>query len=192
MKRTFIAALAASALALATPGVAAAHGRHHHGHHARTHERHASGARVLRFGAARLSAAPTTTSPTSEEPVGKVVSFEGGVLTIMLTDKSTVSGKVTEDTELRCQPATPLEEQGDDQGGGGDEGDSQDRENGDSQGQFATQHGDSLARAADAQEGDNQERCTATTALVPGAVVLGAELKLTGAGAVWDEVEVIH
>lgn len=201
MKRTLIAVTASAMLALCAPAIASAHHRHHHGNHSRTHKRHASSARILRFGAARLSASNPTSSPTpptSNEAAGKVVSFEGGVLTIMLTGGSTtVSGKVTEDTELRCQPATPSGEEGDEQdnddqggSGGGDQG------QGSGGDQLARQHGDFLAHSADTQGGggddESQEGCTPASALVPGAVVLEAELKLGSAGPVWEQLVVVH
>ena len=188
MKRMFMAALTSSALALAVPAVAVGHGgrHHHHANHARTHGRHARGARLVRFGSASVSGAPTsstTSESPSSEPAGKVVSFEKGVLTIMLTDGSTVSGKVTEDTELRCRSATPTgEDRGDDQGGGDD------------QGEESSEHGDFAAHSADVGEGEddgNQESCT-TAALLPGTTVLEAELKLSGAGAVWEQIDLLH
>jgi hypothetical protein len=210
MRRTLMAVLTPATLALALPAMAAAHRSHHH--HARTHK-HASSARILRFGSARAALAPTTTSPTSqsptptppEEPAGKVVSYKEGVLTIMLKGGSTVSGKVTEETKLRCQSATPPPEseddpgedqssnEGQDQNGGQNEGG--DQGGGSDSGQFAGQHSDSLAHSADVQGGDeggSQENCTAATVLTEGAVVLEAELKISGAGAFWEQLVVVH
>src|SRR5258708_2940072 len=110
MRRILLMAVTGSALALAAPGVASAH--HGKRHHARHHKR----AHLVKFGTASLSttsSAPTTTTPTGQ-PAGKVASFEKGVLTITLTDGSTVSGKVTEDTELGCRSAAAQENSGED------------------------------------------------------------------------------
>ena len=198
MKRMLSAALASSVLVLVAPAVASAH----HGHHprglARTHKHHARSARLERFGVASVSGTPragftVTQSSPENEPAGTIESFEGGVLKIKLGDGSIVSGKVTEDTELRCRSATPPGDDEDDQGdddGGGSQGDEQ----GSSGGQFASQHGDFLAHAADSgdDEGDqNTEGCT-TKALEPKTVVLEAELKLTGTGPVWEQIVIVH
>src|SRR5262249_7738571 len=88
-------AIASSALALAAPQVASAHhGRHHHRHHAHH-------ARFRHFGTVSNTTTPTTKSPVT--PAGTVKSFTEGVLTITLADgTTTVSGKVTEDTEIAC------------------------------------------------------------------------------------------
>ncbi|HWX73753.1 MAG TPA: hypothetical protein VNZ05_00505, partial [Solirubrobacteraceae bacterium] len=100
-----MALLASSLVALLAPAVASAH----HRHHARGHRHHASSARLLNFGAAITSpttgTAPVQSSPTNET-AGTVESFSGGVLKLKLNDGSEVSGKVTDETELRCEPAT--------------------------------------------------------------------------------------
>jgi len=93
MKRTTLfASTAATLLSVALlPAVASAksHHRHHH-RSARTH---------LRFlGTSSL------TAPASDN-AGTVTSFVGGVLTIKLTDGSSVTGKVTAATELKCETA---------------------------------------------------------------------------------------
>jgi hypothetical protein len=106
-----------------------------------------------------------------------VVSFTEGVLTIELTsDKSLIKGKVTERTELECQPAPGA---GSDEEQGGD--DDQDRSDG------------VMAHSSDVgddqgEEQDEEETCT-TAALKPGAVVLRAELLIGGSGAVWEKIE---
>ena len=149
MKRMLFAALASSVLVLVAPAVASAHHGHHHRGLARTHKHHARSARLERFGVASVSGTPragftVTQSSPENEPAGTIASFEGGVLKIKLGDGSIVSGKVTEDTELRCRSATPPGDDEDDQGdddGGGSQGDEQ----GSSGGQFASQHGDFLA-----------------------------------------------
>ena len=203
MKRMLLTLLPASVLALGAPAVASAHHGHHHSRH---HGHHASSARLLNFGAAASSvgtaAGPVQTSPTTEN-AGVVESFENGVLKIKLNaDNSVVSGKVTGDTELRCASATPPSEPGDDdRGDSGNQGDNHDGPS--SPDQFASQHGDLFAHAAslgddNGDQGDDdqgegsQESCSPTTALVKGAIVREAELELSGAGAVWEKVVIVH
>jgi hypothetical protein len=198
MKRTLLTTIASSLLAFAAPAVAsAAHGKHHHGaRHSSAHKRHAKRARLVTFTPAT---APTTAPGTpstppatpSTETAATVTSFTNGVLTITLTDGSVVSGKVTEETELRCQSATPPSgTEGDDQGGGDDQNGSESGEHGgpspagivsrDFQGNNGHGGGD--------DEGD--ESCT-TAALVPGAKIGEAELSVSSAGAVWEKLELI-
>ncbi|MEA2314290.1 MAG: hypothetical protein QOI03_982 [Solirubrobacteraceae bacterium] len=189
MKRIVLTAVASSALALAAPGVASAkHGKHHH---SASHHKHAKRARLEVFGGAFL--APASGSPTSvtaptipaagAESAGKVLSFTGGVLTIMLKDGSTVSGKVTEQTELECRTATPSTSGGDDDQGGGDDSSTESGEHGGP----ATAH---ESENSSGDGGDGGESCT-TAALVPEALVGGAELSVSGAGAVWEKVELL-
>jgi hypothetical protein len=202
MKRTLLMAVASSVLALAAPSVASAHHAKHH--HSSRHKHHAS-ARLFRFGTFGTAFGPTsrsgstqTSAPTSPsgEPAGTVASFTGGLLTITLKDGSTVSGKVTEQTELECSSATaPTSTQTDDQGGGDDEGGRDSGENGGPAGGQPVAHESS----DDQQSGDDDQgedeggssSCT-TAALVPGAVVGEAELSVSGAGAVWKKVELIQ
>jgi hypothetical protein len=181
MKRNLlVVATTSSILALAVPSLALAQGRHHHHstRHASTHKR-GHRAHVLTFGGRHSgspsSAAPTT-GPSSDEPAGTVVSFTEGVLTIELTsDKSLIKGKVTEKTELECQPAASAGS--DEEQGGGDDQDQ-------SEGGMA--HSSDVGD--DQGEEQDEEPCT-TAALKPGAIVLRAELLIGGGGAVWEEIK---
>jgi hypothetical protein len=98
-----------------------------------------------------------------DENTGKVESFEDGVLTISLFNGDTIKGAVTDDTEIEC------DDDADDDHGDDDGPDA-----------VAAHHGD------DDDEGN--EDC-GTEALVAGAKVLEAELKIRDGEAVWDEVE---
>jgi hypothetical protein len=191
MKRMLLAAAASSLLVLAAPSVASAHHGKCHGrsHHACSHVRHAHHARLLKFGAS-LSTTATTTTPTppASEPAGKVASFEGGVLTIMLTDGSAVSGKVTEQTEIRCESAAPTE--GDDADDQGDESSGGNGEDSSSHVGFSSR-GDDLSSGGGDDDGGDAQACT-STALVPGAVVLEAELSIGSGGAVWEHIDLIQ
>lgn len=179
MRRILVAPAALLALALAYPAAASArHGRHHglshQSSHHRRHGRHAQGS----------TAANTNTAPTAPEGenAGTVESFTGGVLTIKLAGGGTVSGKVTEDTGLHCVSATSEAGTGDgNQGDGGDHGWSS---------------GSDMARmsdfsSSDGDDDDQQETCT-TALLVENAVVRKAKLELTGAGAVWECLLLVH
>lgn len=158
MKRLLLTTTTVSAmLALAAPGVASAHHRAERHHH---HARHAS---------------------TNRETAGTVASFTGGVLTITLTNGSTVSGQVTDQTEIRCLPSaspTAGENQGDDRGRGDDRS-SRDRP-----------HAGGGDQGDDNGPGDGQS-CTTTAALVAGAAVREAQLRVSSAGAVWGQVALI-
>ena len=222
IQRTLVAVAAAAALAITAPGLAVAAHRaahrsstcHHRSHHACARSRHAARARHITFGAPTDSigagTAPSTPiTPAPAEPAaGKVASFTGGVLTITLTDGSSVSGKVTEATEITC--ATAAQPGGDDQNeeAGGPESDSQEsngQASGGADGGGASSgalgvasHGDAMSSGGDTEgtQGDDEEgsagapsACT-SAALIPGAVVADAELSIGGAaGAVWDHVD---
>jgi hypothetical protein len=186
MKRILLVAVSSSALALAAPAIASAHhhGKHHHKHHGAT-------ARVLDFRAsAPATGSPSSSAPTTPttESAGKVASFKEGVLTITLKDGTSVSGKVTEQTEIHCsQPPTTGGEDNDDEAGSGqgDQGSSDQARASDS-----SLH---VAHAADhGDEGDEgQQNCT-TSALTEGALVGEAELTIGSGGAVWDRVDLIQ
>lgn len=193
MKRTLLAVMASSMLVFAVPAVAsAAHGKHHHGARS-AHKRHGKHARLMTFVPKTTAPSATTTSPTtpSDETVGAVTSFTGGVLTITLNDGTVVSGKVTEQTELRCQSATSPSSTGKDDQGGGD--DQNGRESGEHGGPspIGLEHRDFQGGdGQDANQSGNDESCT-TAALAPPAKVREAELSLSSAGAVWEKVDLV-
>jgi hypothetical protein len=119
-----------------------------------------------------------------------VSSFDGTTLVIKLTDNSTVSGKVTPDTEIDCQSAQQSF-QGDEgtSGGSGDQGDQSGDQGGPSGG--GNDQGDQGDDDnGDGDNGDGGQSC-GTANLTPGAVVLGAELKISSAGATWSQVELM-
>ncbi|HWX97249.1 MAG TPA: hypothetical protein VNZ01_10410 [Solirubrobacteraceae bacterium] len=191
MKRILLVAVSSSSLALGAPAVASAH--HHAKHHHAKHH-HAARARVLDFRASAPATPATPGSPAtpatpSTESVGTVTSFKEGVLIITLTDGTAVSGKVTEQTEIHCTPATPPTGGDDDEGGSGegDQGTSSEGDEG--------SHGDAHAASSgdDGEDGpdDGQQSCT-TAALVPGAMAREAELTLGSTGAVWDRIDLIQ
>ncbi len=202
MKRLLIAATSSSMLLLATPGLASAAHKsrcHHHAHHACANSKHARHARLITFGGPSTvtspgaGVAPTAPSTPAETPetAGTVTSFSAGVLTITLKDGSSVSGKVTEASELRCTSATPAPPRGDDSGdepGSGSGGD------GGVHGELGLgSHGDDMSGgASDDEEGAEAPPSACTTAsLVPGALVAEAELRIGAADVVWERVSLI-
>ncbi len=202
MRRILLSAIASTAVALAFPGMASAHhSARHHARHASSHRRHHSHVRLLTFVARKAptpagtssTTTPTTTS-SSEEVAGTVTSFTGGALTITLNDGTTVSGKVTEKTELECHSATTEESSG------GDGGDHEDGGPGPS----TTWHshdggsmgedmggGDHGSTGGDDDEASQQSSCT-TAALVPGAKLHEAELSVSSQGSVWEKLDLIQ
>src|SRR5205085_8920142 len=121
------------------------HGRHHHARHAR----------IEHFG--DVNTAPTTSS--SADNAGSVQSFNNGVLTIMLNDGSTVSGAVTNDTELECmapEQSQTVHEDGD--GGGGDQSGDGDNHSGDDQNEAAEQNENQAEDQNDAADEQNENQ----------------------------------
>jgi hypothetical protein len=117
---------------------------------------------------------------------GKVDSFTGGVLTIALPDGTKVSGKVVDgDTELKCRTATPTtapiarkaDHGQDDSHGNGDRSGRGDGDDDHGDDEDSSEHGDDTACGVEA--------------LTAGTTVHEAELEITSAGAVWDEVELL-
>jgi hypothetical protein len=121
-----------------------------------------------------------------DENTGKVESFEDGVLTISLFNGDTIKGAVTDDTEIECDDDAD-DDRGHHHGHHGDDDDHGDGDDdgghGDDDAQSAHHHGD------DDDEGN--EDCDAE-ALVAGAKVLEAELKIRDGEAVWKEVEIFQ
>ena len=97
-----------------------------------------------------------------DENAGKVVSFEDGVLTIAVFAGGEVSGRVTDATRIECEDEHHASADGDGDGGHSGPGGGDDH--------------------------DDDDACPAG-ALVRGAVVEEAELEITSAGRIWEEVE---
>lgn len=200
MRRIVMTAVAT--ISLAAPSAALAHHGQRHHHH-RGH--HRGQAHVLAFHAqAPASSTPTTGaapsgSTPSGESAGTIVSFENGVLTVKLSDGSTVAGKVTEQTEIECaapsgtsssgQSGFDQRQHGDDAnfGDGSQGGPQSGPQSGswDDQGEGDDNHGGCPGHE---ENGQQTEHCT-TAALVPGATVQDALLLVSGQGASWLKVE---
>jgi Ni/Co efflux regulator RcnB len=185
MRRTLFAVLV-SAVAIAivpASSLARDHGRgehqrreREHQRHEREHRRHHERHHTIRH--ERIGHSPT--APGDNAAAGKVASFTGGVLTIQLNDGSTVSGAVNDFTRIKCEAPESMQVTGDDHGrDGGDNSGSGD--NGD--------RGDQGEPGDDRGDDNGEEQMCSTAALTPNAVVQEAELRISSAGAVWDEVE---
>ena len=125
--------------------------------------------------------------PDGEENAGTIASFDSttGMLVIDLFGTETVSGLVTEETEIKCEGSNEAgmssgEEPGDDNGGQGDE--PGDDNGGDNSGPGSANSGPG------GDDNGDQGNCT-TTDLVQGAVVHEADLHLENGTATFDEVE---
>lgn len=183
-------------LALALPAGALAHRAHHRSarHTVRHRHKHAA-IRVLDFHAAAAPSAPSTptgsgippapTSPGTEK-AGTVVSFTGGVLTIKLNDGSTVSGKVTEETEVHCTSASAS-------GAEDDQGDASPSppQGHESRAHAASEQSGAEGTDTDDQQGEGQQGSCPANQPAEGASVLDAELELGPSGAVWKHVELL-
>jgi hypothetical protein len=198
MRRVTITVFAASILLAFGPASALASHHHRSGrhHHARRHH-----ARIRRFGDVN---APTSSS--SADNAGTVQSFKNGVLTIKLNDAAgtTVSGAVTNDTELECmapEQSQTVHEDGD--GGSGDDnsGSDDNQSAGDDQGDAAEQNENQAEdqnenqaedqnenEAAEENENEAENNCS-TMNLTAGTVVREAELRISSAGSTWKKVE---
>jgi hypothetical protein len=139
-----------------------------------------------------------------EENAGTIASFDAatGKLVIDLFGTDTVSGLVTEGTEIKCEnehstttvaSRSGEPEPGDDHGGHGEEpGDDNgghgeepgDDHGGDSSSNSGPGHGD--------DEGDDNEGNCTTADLIPGAVVQEADLHVGSGTATFDEVELAN
>lgn len=173
MRKTRFAVVVGSAVLAVAPAAAIARGHDDGSHHHLRHHRHAR-VRHEHFGGGNNGTAVGNSAPDA----GTVASFNNGVLAIMLNDGSIVRGQVTGATELKCEAAAPPKvtshEHGDGDRGGRDNNGEDD--NGDDQGRGDDQRADQMCSTAN---------------LVPGAVVRDAELTISGAGSVWNEVELV-
>jgi hypothetical protein len=202
MKRGLLTVTGVATLALAMPGAALAHhgrGHHHHHHKARVHAHHAK-FRMIHIGPVATPSPPTPTTPSPTPPTpanaGTVTSYTNGVLTLTLNDNSTVSGKVTNETRIRCVKATPTtpptsepgaEGPGDDNGQGDDQNRGDMSEHHGDHGQGGWRHGDDGGPGA----GEPEPPCDSSS-LVPGTVVRAAELRIGPAGTEFESVLLVR
>jgi hypothetical protein len=187
MRKLVIATLA-GLLALSATAVAQARThhatRHRHGHHH---------ARVLHL---RPAVKSNTGTPTpGGETAGSVTSFEEGVLTITLNDGTKVMGKVTEDTEINCEQEDAMAHEdaiahaADHGDGGGHSWEDGSHGSENSPGDDNEQ-GDDNGQGDDEGEHGEAPGC-GIASLTKGALVRDADLRLSSAGAVFEEIELV-
>jgi hypothetical protein len=135
--------------------------------------------------------------PDGEENAGTIASFDGTTLTINLFDGSSISGMVTQGTEIKCEATG-----GDDNDNAGDD-DSGDDDNSGHGGGGGDDHRTASAMSTSDDGGgnddnggdddggdDNGGECT-TADLTPDTVVQEAELDLSNGQATFEEVKLI-
>jgi hypothetical protein len=184
MRRTLFTILAGTALFVAAPAVASADNGQGHHHHKRHHQarvrhekfvghRHASDVSGGNPGDVNAGNPADANEPTA----GTVTSFANNVLTITLTNGNTVSGEVTNGTEVKCENPQDMANNG-----------NNDVEHGDRVSDHGPGGGDNGDNGDRGDDNGNDNMCTIT----PGMSVRNAELSITGTGAFWDEVELIN
>jgi hypothetical protein len=119
--------------------------------------------------------------PDGEENAGTIASFDNGMLTINLAGGGTLTGAVTQDTEIECPDTTQASDDGDHHGG--DDGDDDHQGGGGDDNQGDDDQGDD-----DQGDDDNGGNCDAS-ALTTGATVHEAELKAEDGQATFEKVE---
>jgi hypothetical protein len=137
-----------------------------------------------------------------KENAGTVGSFDGSTLTINLFNGTSVSGLVTDETEIKCETPGDNDDPGDDDQGDDDNSGSGDGSGDDASARAPASHGDDPdddnSGHGDGDQGDdddnsghgNGEECT-TADLTPGTVVQEAELELSNGQATFEEVELV-
>ncbi|HET7120590.1 MAG TPA: hypothetical protein VFI17_05005 [Solirubrobacterales bacterium] len=132
-----------------------------------------------------------------EENAGTIASFdaETGKLTIDLFGDESISGFVTEETEIKCEDSAGASVSSDGESGesgesteDGEEVEAGDDHGGEGEEEPGDDHGGQGEEPGDDNGGDGGGNCTAAD-LVPGAVVQEAELQISGGKAVFEEVE---
>ncbi|MDQ6606056.1 MAG: hypothetical protein M3Z06_05840 [Actinomycetota bacterium] len=195
---TLTIATSVTALALLPAGaLASGHAAHQRRQHSRHHHVHHGSVRHERFGAVTTGAGSSANSgatgiPTPAENAGTVQSFNAGVLTLSLADGSTVTGRVTDGTEIECEAADMSGMHADGDGGGGQGGaDNSGPGSGGNQGQRGDDNGGGDDNGDRGDDNGNDNPTCMTGGLVAGAVVRSAELRISSAGATWDKIELI-
>jgi hypothetical protein len=180
MRRIMFTVLAAAALCVAAPTAALAHNGRHHKRHHHDRVRH----EFFKAHAHDSSGSGSSSGATSEPTAGTVTSFANNLLTITLSNGNTVSGEVTNDSEIKCE--NPENRNGDN--------DADDNGAGDDHGDAVFHHGDGGGNGDQGDQGDqgddngNDQMCTPTQGMAVGK----AELTINGNGAFWNEVELVN
>ena len=139
------------------------------------------------------------------EQAGTVASFdaETGRLVIDLFGTDTIAGLVTDETEIKCEDEHSATASSSSEGSGSGESEPGDDNGGEGEEEVGDDHGDDGEEVGDDNSGpgsdnsgpggegddDHGDHLCTTAALVPGAVVEEAELKLANGQAIFHEVE---
>jgi|SRR4051794_2894560 len=131
--------------------------------------------------------------PDGEENAGTIASFDpaSGKLVINVFGGETVSGLVTEETEIECRGqknGASASDSDDDEEGSGDE--EQGEEPGDDE-EDQDEQGDDQGDQEDPGDDDGQSSNCTTADLVAGAIVHEAELEIEDGSATFEKVELI-
>jgi hypothetical protein len=201
MRRIAFALVASALLVAFAPAGALAKS---HRHHSRTHH-----ARIRRFGDMSPTAPTTTTGAPA--PVGTITSFDGTTLIVHFNDGNTVTGVVTNDTQIECtssSQSTGSDDQGDqsgttsgsddqsDQSGTTSGSDDQSDQSGTTSGSDdqSDQSGTSGQTTGSDDQSDDQgdengsSSSCGPSSLQPNANVLGAEVRF-GATTTWEKIQ---
>jgi hypothetical protein len=113
------------------------------------------------------------------------------LLELKLNDESTVKGKVTDRTRIECVKATPpMETEPGDRSPGDDNGEGDDQQRGDMSDSGWGDHKDG-GDDDDGEVGTAEPPCD-TSALVPGAVVRAAELRIGPGGTEFESIVLVR
>jgi hypothetical protein len=197
MRRYLFAPLLLLALAATIPAIALARsGEHRFDRHDRGRDRFELRHRHHRRHRVEHFRQPAAKPGQAAADAGTIKSFQAGVLTIVLADGSTVSGRVNRDTEVECQAMDdhftredggpgPSGNSGDDRGDRGDQGNDQ----GDRNDANDNDANDDNGNDANDDNDNNPGQTCAMALRTPGTHIRDATLTLTGSGAVWNRVD---
>jgi hypothetical protein len=146
-------------------------------------------------------------TPDGEENAGTIASFDGTTLTINLFNGSSISGMVTDSTQIECEAAGDNNDQGDDNDDQGDDDNSGDDNGGSGGGGDDVRTASAMSTHSDDGGGDDDNSgsgsgdddnsgddnggdCT-TADLTPGTVVQEADLELSNGQATFEEIELV-
>jgi hypothetical protein len=131
--------------------------------------------------------------PDGQEHAGRVTSFQNGVLTIEVFGGQTLVGQVTPDTAIECKGAGARTAHHD--GNGDTSPDNSGPGSGENQADSGAvdDHGDRQDRGDDDNDENDRhdQHACPDGALAPGAVVHEAELRATGTGTVFSQIELV-
>jgi hypothetical protein len=133
-------------------------------------------------------------TPDGEENAGTIASFDGTTLVINLFNGTSVSGLVTDQTEIECEGPGDDNDQGDDDQGDDDSGTGGGGDNATAGAAMSSDDDAGDDDTGDDDQGDDDDNqgdeCT-TADLVPDTVVKEADLELANGQATFEEVELV-